>query len=104
MIPGLIDKTIVLDNCVDGDDVRFSKLTGEDFEEFNRIYDIIKRNQTILSTDVECYYVMDQNLLIAKIPTSENDINHIDIPSEYRDSCCIDGERLIVNITVKKEW
>lgn len=100
----IIDKTIVLDSCVDGDETRFGNLVGKDYDRFNLIYDIIKRNkEKIRASEVMCDYVSDTQLKVI-IPTMKRASKKtMDIPPND----CVDvdtsGNQLILNITVKKE-
>lgn len=101
--PNKLNKTVVLDGCVDGNETRFNNLIGKDFDEFNVIYDIIKRNANVLSEDIQCEYITE-DLVEVIIPTTETNITKMDLPVDKSMNASIKDGSLVVNITVKKEW
>lgn len=104
----IINKPIILDNCVDGDETRFDNLVGKDYKEFNIIYDVIKRNKEVLSENIKCSYCEHtdgQDIILVQIPTKENDINKLSLPTDGSIfNANIARGILTINITVKKEW
>lgn len=102
--PGELNRITVLDECVDGDESRFDSLIGKDFEEFGIIYDIIKKNSSVLSPDCKCSYNDDRTSVCVKIQTLEENITKLVMPVDKNMDARIEDGLLIVNITVKKEW
>lgn len=101
--PDKLNKTVVLDGCVDGDETRFDNLIGKDFDEFNVIYDIIKRNAEVLSNKIQCEYPGNDQVQV-RIPTTETNVTKLNLPADKPMNVAIEQGYLVVNITVKKEW
>lgn len=99
-----IDKTKVLDSCVDGDETRFNNLIGKDYEQFNVIYDVVKQNKTRLDANhIKCTYDDNTSTLNVRIPTTELTTTKLMLPVDKQmDSMIHEGE-LVLNIAVKKE-
>lgn len=100
--PKRMNKIDVLDSCVDGDEARFDNLIGIDFPEFNIIYDIIKRNSEVLSSNLKCCYLNDGKLLEVRVPTSEKNMTKMSFPVDTNTNIIVSEGELIISIPVTR--
>ena len=100
----LINKAMLLDNCVDGEQTRFDNLIGKDYDEFKLIIRVLKDNPKVLSPTVSsCKYVSEEELEV-HIPAFTSDIGKIRLFENKIKNAALDQGDLILNIAVKKEW
>lgn len=99
-----VNKITVLDACVDGNETRFDRLIGQDFDTFNMIYNVVKNNQESLDClKVSC--TDDCDNMVVRIPTSEKKISNFNLPSVGTAvAITIDSGFLVINTPIKKEW
>lgn len=99
-----VNKITVLDVCVDGNETRFDRLIGMDFDTFNIIYDIVKTNERSLDClNLSC---LDENeTMVVRVPTTETNLSNLIMPPSSKSiGIAIDSGFLILNTPIKKEW
>ena len=102
-----MDKAMMLDECVDGDETRFGNLIGKDYDNFILIYNVVKNNEDkFITSGIKCSYLQDNSELSVKIPVKEDisDLTQLDLPINERMTAAMVECTLFLNITVKKEW
>lgn len=99
-----VNKITVLDACVDGNETRFDRLIGTDFDTFNMIYEVMKNNQENLDClNLSC--LDDCDNMIVRVPTKEKELSNLNLSSvDSAVVVTIDGEFLVINTPIKKEW
>lgn len=100
-----VNKITVLDACVDGNEPRFDRLIGMDFESFNRVYDIIKDNESLLDCLALNCTDQDDTMMTVRIPTKETSMANIVLPqTTVTITATVDAGYLVINTPIKKEW
>ena len=102
-----MDKAMVLDECVDGDETRFGNLIGKDYDDFILIYNVVKNNEDkFITSGIKCNYLRDNSELNVEIPVKKDiaDLTQLNLPINERMTTTMVESVLFLNITVKKEW
>lgn len=99
-----VNKITVLDACVDGNETRFDRLVGQNFDTFNIIYNMVKTNERTLDC-LKLICLDEDERMIVRVPTSETDLSNLTIPDNGKCiGISIDNGFLVLNTPIKKEW
>lgn len=99
-----VNKITVLDACVDGNETRFDRLIGQDFDMFNLIYNMVKQNEETLDC-LNLVCLDEDERMIVRVPTRVTELSNLIIPDCGKSvAVTIDSGFLVLNTPIKKEW